>query len=494
LIRPLARNSAELRRCLIPLVAALAAPLFIGCERKGDAIAQAEKAETGAPGITQTKAIAEEAYIYGLPMIAAYKALYQLNVDKASGQYKGGFNTVHSDAQVFTYKDTAIVTPNSDTPYSMLQADLRAEPLVLGVPPIDKARYYSVQFADLYSCTYAYVGSRATGNNGGRFLLAGPGWKGDVPAGIDKVFRCETQFSLVIYRTQLFDAADIDNVKKIQAGYTVQPLSAFLKQPPPAAAPEIAWLPFNEDLFKTDFARALDFLLQFCPEVPEEAALRARFASIGIGPGKKFSFADLDLAHKAEVAVAVKEGYDKVERRKDAIGKNINGWLVGAAFGDRAFYHGDYLLRAAAAVAGIYGNIAEEAMYPMAKADAAGAPLDGSKHKYTLTFAAGDLPPVNAFWSVTMYDGKTQLLIRNPINRYLINAPMLPGMKKNPDGSLTIYIQKDTPGPDKESNWLPAPDGPIYLVMRLYWPKSEAPSILPPGEGTWKPPAIVAAP
>ena len=122
-----------------------------------------------------------------------------------------------------------------------------------------------------------------------------------------------------------------------------------------------------------------------------------------------------------------------------------------------------------------------------------GTPLDGSKHKYTLTFPAGKLPPVNGFWSVTMYDGKTQLLIENPINRYLINSPMLPDMKKNADGSLTIYIQKDSPAPDKESNWLPAPNGPIYLVMRLYWPKTEPPSILPPGEGTWQPPSIQMA-
>jgi hypothetical protein len=129
-------------------------------------------------------------------------------------------------------------------------------------------------------------------------------------------------------------------------------------------------------------------------------------------------------------------------------------------------------------------------MYPMTKTLGDGEVLDGSKHNYTLTFAAGEFPPVNAFWSVTMYDGKTQLLIENPINRYLVNSPMLPGMKKNADGSLTLYIEKDNPGADKESNWLPAPDGPIYLVMRLYWPKETPPSILPPGEGTWKPPGI----
>ena len=166
---------------------------------------------------------------------------------------------------------------------------------------------------------------------------------------------------------------------------------------------------------------------------------------------------------------------------------------MGSAFGDRSFYKGDFLLRAAAALAGIYGNDAVEAMYPMAKTGSDGQPLDGSTRKYTLTFAAGQYPPVNAFWSVTMYDGKTQLLIENPLNRYLINSTMLSGMKKNADGSLTISIQKDSPGKANESNWLPAPDGPVYMVMRLYWPKTEPPSILPPGDGTWKPPAIEVA-
>jgi hypothetical protein len=128
---------------------------------------------------------------------------------------------------------------------------------------------------------------------------------------------------------------------------------------------------------------------------------------------------------------------------------------------------------------------------PITRITANGEKLDSSKHNYTLTFAKGQLPPVNAFWSVTMYDGKTQLLIDNPIHRYLINSPMLPGMKTNPDGSLTIYIQKGSPGKDKEANWLPAPDGPIYLTMRLYSPKETPPSILPPGNGTWQPPAVI---
>jgi hypothetical protein len=153
-------------------------------------------------------------------------------------------------------------------------------------------------------------------------------------------------------------------------------------------------------------------------------------------------------------------------------------------------YHGDWLARAAAAKAGIYGNSPEEATYPFTRVDSDGQMLDGSRHDYALTFPPGQLPPVDAFWSVTMYDGKTQLLIENPINRYLINSPMLPDLKKNADGSLTLYIHNKSPGADKEANWLPAPNGPIYLAMRLYWPKTTPPSILPAGEGTWRPPSV----
>jgi hypothetical protein len=435
----------------------------------------------------------QQAYIYGFPMIAAYKAMYQFNVDKTNSQYKGPFNQVLSTAQVFTPKDTAIVTPNSDTPYSMLEADLRAEPIVFCVPKIEKSRYYSVQLTDMYSFNYGYVGSRATGNDAGCYMVAGPGWKGETPKGVNKVFNSETQFGLIIYRTQLFNATDINNVKKIQSGYTAQPLSAYLKQPAAPASPAIDFPAFTEDAFKTDFPKFLNFLLQFCPEVPEEKELRAKFATIGIAPGQPFDLAKLSDAQKAEEGLGVKGGYDAIEKGVATLGKDINGWKVGSAFGDRAFYHGDFLLRAVAARAGIFGNDAVEAMYPMTKSDGTGDPLDGSKHNFTLTFATGELPPVNAFWSVTMYDGKTQLLIENPINRYLINSPMLPSLKKNKDGSLTLYIQKDAPPADKKANWLPAPDGPIYLVMRLYWPKETPPSILPPGDGTWKPPAVTVA-
>jgi hypothetical protein len=473
------------------LATTVAAVLFAGCSTKNDAISQAEKTEKDRPGIEETKAIAEEGFIYGLPIVMNYAVMYEYCVDKNSGQYKAPFNQILNEPRVFTYKDTAIITPNSDTPYSLCWLDLRAEPIVLSVPAVEKERYYSVMLCDGNTFNYGYIGSRATGNEAGDYLVVGPDWKGEAPPGIKKVFRSSTQFSLAAYRTQLFNPEDMPNVIKVQAGYKVQPLSKYLNQPAPSAAPAINFPPINAAMVKTNFFQYLDFALQFAPPGSEEMEIRAKLARIGIGAGKSFNFDDLDLEHKLEVGLGMKDGDARVDKAISNIGKDINGWRVGSALGDRAFFHGDWLLRAAAAKAGIYGNDAVEAMYPLTRTDADGQPLDGSKHNYTLTFPADQFPPVNAFWSVTMYDGKTQLLIENPINRYLINSPMLPGMKKNDDGSLTLCIRKDSPGTDKESNWLPAPDGPIYLVMRLYWPKTEPPSILPPGEGSWKPPGIV---
>jgi len=282
-------------------------------------------------------------------------------------------------------------------------------------------------------------------------------------------------------------------VVKIQAGYKVQPLSQYLKQPAPPAPPAVDFPKINKEMVKTGFFDYLAFALQFAPAGPEEKEIREKLARLGVEAGKKFAFKHLSPGQQAQVVAGVKEGEAKIKQYLESGQKNINGWKVGSLFGDSAFYNGDWLKRAAAAQAGIYGNDAVEAMYPMTKTLADGEVLDGSKHNYTLTFAAGQFPPVNAFWSVTMYDGKSQLLIKNPINRYLINSPMLPNMKKNADGSLTLYIQKNSPGADKQANWLPAPNDLIYLVMRLYWPKTESPSILPPGEGTWKPPGIVKA-
>ncbi len=481
----------------LALTSAIIAIALAGCEKKGDVITAAEqadmKAAVAAPGIAETKAIAEEGFIYGLPIVMNYAVMYEYCVDKNSGQYKAPFNQINNEARVFTYRDTAIITPNSDTPYSILWLDLRAEPIVLSVPAVEKERYYSVMLCDGNTFNYGYIGSRATGSEAGDYMVVGPDWTGETPPGIKKMFRSSTQFSAVAYRTQLFNPEDMPNVVKIQAGYKVQPLSQYLKMPAPPAPPAVDFPKINKEMVKTGFFDYLAFALQFAPAGPEEKEIRAKLARVGIGAGKTLDFKNLSPEQKAQVGLGMKDGEAKIEQYLTAGQKSINGWKVGSLFGDRTFYNGDWLKRAAAAQGGIYGNDAVEAMYPMTKTLADGEVLDGSKHNYTLTFAAGQLPPVNAFWSLTMYDGKSQLLIKNPINRYLINSPMLPNMKKNEDGSLTLYIQKDSPGADKESNWLPAPNDTIYLVMRLYWPKPEPPSILPAGEGTWKPPGVVKA-
>ena len=478
-------------KTILAAALAIAALAPVASWAGNDAISNAEKTEKDRPGIAETKAIAEEGFVYGLPIVMNYAVMYEYAVDRDSGQFKAPFNQINNEARVFTYKDTAIITPNSDTPYSILWTDLRADPIVLSVPAVEETRYYSVMLCDGNTFNYGYIGSRATGSEAGDYMVVGPDWKGATPAGIKKVFRSSTQFSAVAYRTQLFNPEDMPNVVKIQAGYKVQPLSQYLNQPAPPTAPAVNFPKINAAIIKTGFFDYLDFALQFAPAGPEEKEIRAKLARIGVGPGKKFDLKDLSLEHKAEVGLGMKDGEAKIEQYLTAGQKNINGWKVGSLFGDRAFFNGDWLKRAAAAKGGIYGNNAVEAMYPMTKTLADGEVLDGSKHNYTLTFAADQSPPVNAFWSVTMYDGKTQLLVENPISRYLINSPMLPGMKKNTDGSVTLYVQKDSPGADKESNWLPAPDDLIYLVMRLYWPKETLPSILPAGEGTWKPPGIV---
>ena len=442
------------------------------------------------PTLQEAKDIAEAGFIYGLPIVMNYAVMYEYAIDRNSGQFKAPFNQIKNEPNVFTYKDTAIVTPNSDTPYSFVWLDLRAEPVVLSVPAIDPKRYYSVMLCDGNTYNFGYIGTRATGSEAGDYIVVGPDWKGDTPAGIKQVFRSSTQFSLAGYRTQLFGPDDLDNVKKVQAGYKVQMLSAYLKQTPPPAAPAIDFPRIDKELVKTNFFEFLDFALQLAPPEANEMEIRAQLARIGVGSGKTFNFKDLPLEKKLEFGLGMKEGQRKVDEAVANVGKTINGWRVSGLPGDSAHYNGDWLKRAVAAQAGIYGNDPEEATYPFTRVDSDGQTLDGSKHNYTLTFPPGQQPPVNAFWSLTMYDGESQLLIENPINRYLINSPMLPAMKTNADGSVTLYIQKDSPGAEKESNWLPAPDGKIYLVMRLYWPKPTAPSILPAGAGTWRPPGV----
>jgi hypothetical protein len=259
---------------------------------------------TDRPGFFKAKDIAEAGFIYGLPIVMNYGVMYDYAVDRKSGQFKAPFNQIKNEPNVFTYKDTAIPTPNSDTPYSFVWMDLRAEPIVLSVPAVDPKRYYSVMLCDGNTYNYGYIGSRATGSEAGDYMVVGPDWKGATPPGIKKVFRSSTQFSLAGYRTQLFSSDDLDGVKKVQAGYKAQTLSSYLKQPAPPPAPAVDFPKIDKELVKTNFFEFLDFALQFAPAEDNEKEIRAQLARIGVGPGKAFNFKDLPLEQKLEIGWA----------------------------------------------------------------------------------------------------------------------------------------------------------------------------------------------
>lgn len=434
--------------------------------------------------LSEIRNLAKAAYIYGFPMVDSYRIQYAYFVDSQNPEYKAPWNQLRNIARVFTPEDKAVQTPNSDTPYSMAGLDLRAEPMVLTVPEIEANRYFSIQLVDLYTFNFAYIGSRTTGNGGGVFVIAGPGWQGETPSGVSQVIRTETEFVLAVYRTQLFNPADLDQVKEIQSNYQLQPLSEFLGQAALASASPVEFVPpLTPDTQKTSLEvfGILNFLLQFCPPVPSEVDLRSRFAQIGIEAGQDFAADTL----APEVKEAMTQGIADAWAEFAALKKQVDAGQVtaGDLFGTRDYLQNNYLYRMAGAVLGIFGNSKQEAMYPFYTVDAEGQPLNGA-NRYTLHFAADHLPPVHAFWSLTMYELPASLLVANPLHRYLLNSPMLPQFQRDGDGGLTFYIQTESPGAELEANWLPAPAGPFFCAMRLYWPKPEA------LDGTWTAPAM----
>ena len=259
--------------------------------------------------IKNARALAKEAYIYGYPMVDSYRVQYDYFQDRGNPQFKAPWNQLCNIPRVYTAADTAVVTPNSDTPYSWLGLDLRSEPLVLTVPAIDKDRYFCIQLIDAYTFDVDYIGSRTTGNGGGSYLVAGPRWDGGMPAGVDEVFRLETELALAVYRTQLFRRDDIDEVKRVQAGYRVQSLSAFLGGPAPQAVPAVDFMtPLTPEAQRTDvrFFNVLSFVLQYCPAHPSETELMARFAEIGVGACRSLDVDGLGLTDaQLEKALAV---------------------------------------------------------------------------------------------------------------------------------------------------------------------------------------------
>lgn len=429
------------------------------------------------------RAIAKEAFIYGFPLVEGYRAQYAFFVDKTTPAYLSPFNTLYNSARLSDPNDTTVVFPNSDTPYSLLGADLRAEPLVLTVPAIQDDRYYSLQLIDAYAHNFAYIGTRTKGNAGGTYLLAGPGWTGTTPPGVDEVITCETDLAFVLYRTELFGPDDLDNVKKVQQGYRVEPLSAYLGQQPPPAPPT-NWITALTPEEKTSprFFEVLDFILRnFAPAVSSETQLRARFATLGIGGPDPLNIDEWSPEIRSAVLAGIDDAWSEFTTFKTE--KYDTGIVpIGHFFGTRAELNDNYLYRFAGAVIGLWGHSPIEAIYIGVSNDSEGRPLNGSDN-YLYRFPPAQLPPSNSFWSLTMYKVSDSQLVANPINRYLINVAMLPDLITDPDGGLTINLSNQSPGPAREANWLPTPAEPFIMFIRIYLPKSEV------ADGTWKAPA-----
>ncbi len=436
--------------------------------------------------------LAREAYVYGFPLVMNLKTLEAYTLDESSPEYKGPFNQVACEARLFTPEDRAVVTPNADTPYCMFWLDLRREPLVLSVPQMDRGRYYGIQLIDLFTHNFDYVGTRTNGGRSERVLVAGPSWSGEAPTGVRRVAQSETDLVLCIIRTQLFDDADLARVAEVQAGYGLEPLSAFLGEPAPRAVRPIdlpAWREGSE--FTAASLETLDRALDLVDTPPQEAELRARLARIGLGTPDAFELDALTPERRAAIEAGVARGLEEI---RAFVGQNSGDPIFSARiFGTREHLaeqaealgaSSPDLPRAGAALAGLYGNSGAEAVYPAYFVDADGEALDASKHDYAFRIARKDLPPTGAFWSLTMYDGATQLFVDNSIDRYLLNSRGLEGLAREENGDYVFHLRKDSPTGPELANWLPTPNGPFYVILRLYLPK---PEVL---DGSWQPPKL----
>ncbi|MFG4002049.1 DUF1254 domain-containing protein [Flavobacterium aquidurense] len=437
----------------------------------------------------EAKALAKEAYIFAYPMLMGYRALYLSVIDKKSPGYRSGLNEITHDRRPADDTRKDVVSMNADTPYSMFVLDLRSEPMVFSVPAV-KDRYYVFQFVDLFTHNFAYVGTRTTGTEAGDYLFVGPDYKGDIPQGkFKKIFHVESQLVTGIGRTQLLSSKDISNVVKIQDQYKLSSMSKFLDNAAPAAAPEIKWVTLNpKDLEDVNFIKYLNVYLSLVqPFNKEDAEDIARFEKIGIKPRADFNSSQFSDEIVKAIQDGVQEGIAAIKEKAAHISEQKNGWNMMDPFGNREFYKKDRLLRSAAVMVGIYGNDKIEAFYPVAYVDKEGQTLNGKNNKYKLHFSKDEIPPAKYFWSITMYDksadGTGGYLIKNPINRFLINSTS-EGLVYDKDGGLTIYIQNQKPEKAQESNWLPAPAEEFYLMARIYGPKESALN------GTWAPPAI----
>lgn len=413
-------------------------------------------------GPEQARDIAKDAYIFTYPLVMNYRTMYMQAIkgNRAFGKW------LHLGLS--SPADTDIVTPNNDTPYSYAWVDLRAEPWVLTMPKIEKERFYTSQWDDLWGYVLDNPGSVNDGNDGVSVLFASPKWEGETPKGIKRVVRGESEILGTLTRTQVIGGAnDLARVKEIQQSYRLQPLSAFMGTKAPPAAPKIEWPEWKEgDDTREAYWGYVSFLLPLTTPHADDKATYEKLASIGLKSGARWDAKKLDPAIRQALQQGVEDAIEEMKKRSEG------GIDAAKFFGTRDKVSTDYISRALGVYLGIFGNVPQVSVYLSMPTDADGKPLDGSQTSYTLTFAKGQVPPVKYFWSITMYNIPQRLLVENPIKRYSIGSST-PGLKFNDDGSLTIYVSATSPGKDNESNWLPSPSGTFWTVLRNYGPTEE---------------------
>ena len=429
-------------------------------------------------------AIGVDAYLYFYPLITMDVTRKQsINVEPGKELGKGPMNMFNNIPAYPAADFKGVVRPNFDTLYSSAWLDLIREPMVVSAPDTH-GRYYLLPMLDMWTDVFASPGSRTTGTEAGHFLITPPGWTGDVPAGVTRI-SAPTPYVWIIGRTKTDGPDDYTAVRKIQAGYKITPLSEWGKTPTPPKATidptvDMKTPPKEQvDTMPADkfFAYAAELLKVITPHLTDQPIV-AQLKKIGIEPGKSFDLDKADPVIRTGLAAAPENARQLMAWKVPTLARVVNGWSMNT---DTMGVYGNYYLkRAIVAQFGLGANVPEDAIYPLNLVDESGKPLEGTS-KYTLHFDKAALPPVNAFWSVTLYD-LDGYQMANPMNRFALSSWM--PLKYNADGSLDLYFENESPGADKEANWLPAPKTPFNLTLRMYAPKSEALT------GKWNPPPV----
>jgi hypothetical protein len=485
-----------------PIAALLAAcmvgvlPVTLHAEPSPAQAPLAAAAPAEAP-LTEAEAveIATDAYIYGYSLITTEVTRVQMsNVAQQEGEH-APVNTFLNIRRYPPGDYRGVSAPNADTLYSLAWVDVGAEPIVFTHPDMGK-RYFLFPMYSLWMPVVDSPGSRTSGEGAGTFLITGPGWQGQVPDGMKQI-KSPTRYMVILGRTYA-DGTDADYaaVNALQDQYRLVPLSSFGRPytyvaPPVDPNPGFSMKDAPQKVIHGfDSTRYFNMMARLmgtsAPPAAEDAPIVARMARIGIVPGKPFDPSRLQAVVQAALSGASAAAEDRILAKKQSMGVKVNGWQITGAAGR---YGTDYLGRAAIAAYGWPANLPEDATYPTALEDGDGNAMSG-ENKYTLTFKKGLTPPVDGFWSITMYfDDGGWWFVPNALSKFTVSMRDNPVF--NPDGTLTLYFQHESPGKDKEANWLPAPEGNFLLTMRMYWPRKMPPSILPPGKGTWVPPPVV---